>query len=187
MKCFSNSFCSKETYVFQQEGKCNVIFIGEAPGYYETLNKKPFVGKSGELLREMICKANLKDTEVHITNAVKCRPDNNRTPIKKEIEECSNNLNIEIKTLQNQYEHMFIFGVGKVASCSLTNLFNIKTKTESFLKNCFVKEELENKTIVFLPHPSYILRTRNQDLYTKTIETIKKTTIQSEKLKFSKY
>jgi len=62
-----------------------VVFIGEAPGRQEDLQKRPFVGAAGKLLDEMLAAINLKREDVYITNVVKYRPPHNRDPLPEEI------------------------------------------------------------------------------------------------------
>ncbi len=65
----------------------HVMFIGEAPGADEDRLKRPFVGRSGQLLRQSIRKIGWKEEDVYITNVVKHRPPNNRDPFPDEIAE----------------------------------------------------------------------------------------------------
>lgn len=65
-----------------------LFFIGEAPGAREDESGRPFVGRSGELLTEMIESLGLTRDEVFITSVLKSRPPNNRTPTQSEIETC---------------------------------------------------------------------------------------------------
>ncbi len=64
----------------------DVIFIGEAPGKKEDELGIPFVGAAGKFLDEMLLEANLKRSDVYITNIVKYRPPNNRDPLPEEKE-----------------------------------------------------------------------------------------------------
>jgi uracil-DNA glycosylase family 4 len=63
-----------------------VIFIGEAPGANEDIEKRPFVGRGGQLLRKNIRNIGWKEEDVYITNIVKRRPPENRDPLPEEIE-----------------------------------------------------------------------------------------------------
>lgn len=63
-----------------------VLFIGEAPGFNEDLQKRPFVGRAGKLLDELIADIGWKRAEVYITNIVKRRPPENRDPTPAEID-----------------------------------------------------------------------------------------------------
>lgn len=63
-----------------------VMFIGEAPGADEDRLKRPFVGRSGQLLRANIRNIGWQEEAVYITNVVKHRPPDNRDPFPAEIE-----------------------------------------------------------------------------------------------------
>lgn len=65
-----------------------IVFIGEAPGKDEDLQGKPFVGRAGKFLSEMLEIIKMKREDIYITNTVKYRPPNNRDPEPDEIEEC---------------------------------------------------------------------------------------------------
>lgn len=65
---------------------CEVLFVGEAPGEEEDKQKRPFVGRSGQLLTKMIESLGWKREDVYITNIVKRRPPENRDPLPEEIE-----------------------------------------------------------------------------------------------------
>jgi len=65
---------------------CKVMFIGEAPGMNEDMQKRPFVGRAGQLLRKMIRELGWKEEDVYITNIVKRRPPENRDPLPEEID-----------------------------------------------------------------------------------------------------
>ena len=65
---------------------CQVMFVGEAPGVNEDRLKRPFVGRGGKLLDEMIKSLGWKREDVYITNIVKRRPPENRDPLPDEIE-----------------------------------------------------------------------------------------------------
>jgi uracil-DNA glycosylase len=65
---------------------CEVLFIGEAPGFNEDMQKRPFVGRAGQLLRASIRELGWQEGNVYITNIVKRRPPENRDPNEEEIE-----------------------------------------------------------------------------------------------------
>ncbi|MDA4129419.1 MAG: uracil-DNA glycosylase [Thaumarchaeota archaeon] len=70
-------------------GNPDVVFVGEGPGKKEDLVGKPFVGRAGKLLDELLANAGLKRDEVYITNIVKCRPPKNRKPKPEEVQTCT--------------------------------------------------------------------------------------------------
>lgn len=77
-----------------------IMFIGEAPGYHESVERRPFVGRSGQLFRKILKEeSGLADTDVYISNIVKVRPPDNRDPLPKEIEAYKPFLNREIEVI----------------------------------------------------------------------------------------
>jgi len=78
----------------------DVMLIGEAPGYNEDIQGRPFVGAAGNLLNEMLRVAGLSRGEVFITNVLKCRPPGNRDPREGEIEACKPFLIEQIEIVQ---------------------------------------------------------------------------------------
>lgn len=62
-----------------------IMFIGEAPGFHENEQKRPFVGQAGKLLRKTLAENDWREDEVYITNIVKYRPPENRDPAPSEI------------------------------------------------------------------------------------------------------
>lgn len=73
-----------------------IMLIGEGPGYYEDKSGRPFVGAAGKFLEELLASVGLTRADVYITNVVKCRPPNNRDPLRDEIEACDKYLNEQI-------------------------------------------------------------------------------------------
>jgi len=67
----------------------DIVFIGEAPGYWEDQRGVPFCGRSGDLLNKLLRKINLDRKDVFICNILKHRPPNNRDPSPEEIEACT--------------------------------------------------------------------------------------------------
>ncbi len=65
-----------------------ILFIGEAPGRNEDKQGRPFVGRAGSILDDLLAGIGVARDEVFITNIVKCRPPNNRDPTTAEIEAC---------------------------------------------------------------------------------------------------
>ncbi len=66
--------------------KAEVVFIGEAPGFHEDQQGRPFVGRAGKLLDKLIEGLGWQRQDVYITNIVKRRPPENRDPLPEEIE-----------------------------------------------------------------------------------------------------
>jgi len=70
------------------EGNCDteLYFLGEAPGYYEDRDGRPFVGLAGKLLDQLIQSIGYARSDVYISNVVRFRPPANRDPLPEEIE-----------------------------------------------------------------------------------------------------
>lgn len=78
----------------------DLMFIGEAPGYYEDKQGEPFVGAAGKLLDQLLASIGLHRKQVYIANVLKCRPPNNRDPQPEEVETCKPFLLEQIKIIQ---------------------------------------------------------------------------------------
>jgi uracil-DNA glycosylase family 4 len=77
-----------------------VMFIGEAPGYWEDVRGRPFVGAAGKLLDEMLSRIGLSRSEVYIGNILKCRPPENRDPLPIEVKACTPFLDRQIQIIE---------------------------------------------------------------------------------------
>ena len=77
-----------------------IMFIGEAPGYWEDVKGKPFVGAAGKFLDTLLSEAGLSRENVFIGNVLKCRPPRNREPSADEIKTCTPYLNRQIQVIQ---------------------------------------------------------------------------------------
>ena len=100
--CKKCRLCRGRINAVPGEGNINakVVFIGEAPGFEEDKQGRPFVGRSGLLLGEMINKIGLKRTDVWIGNVIKCRPPENRNPLLDEIRACKPYLEKQIELIK---------------------------------------------------------------------------------------
>lgn len=75
----------------------DLMLIGEGPGFHEDQQARPFVGKSGQFLEELLGKIGYQRQEVFIANVVKCRPPNNRDPQPEELTACRSYLDRQIE------------------------------------------------------------------------------------------
>jgi DNA polymerase len=73
----------------------DILFIGEAPGWNEDQQGRPFVGPAGKYLDELLALIDLKRSDVYIANVIKCRPPNNRDPFPMEINACKRWLDLQ--------------------------------------------------------------------------------------------
>lgn len=92
------------------------MVIGEAPGKDEDEKGLPFVGRAGQLLTKIIESIDLKREDVYIANICKCRPPNNRAPLRDEVDKCIPFLHKQIEIIKPA----FILALGATAVNSLT-------------------------------------------------------------------
>jgi len=77
-----------------------IMFIGEAPGWHEDQQGRPFVGPAGQYLDQLLALIGLKRQQVYIANVIKCRPMENRDPLPSEILNCRKWLERQIEVIQ---------------------------------------------------------------------------------------
>ena len=129
-----------------------VMIVGEAPGAEEERTGRPFVGRSGNLLTEILTAAGLKREEIFITSVCKCRPPQNRTPKRAEMAACLPWLTAQIEVIRPEV----VLTVGNVGTQTLLN-----TKTGiNALRGRFHTFTLAGRTMTLRPlfHPAYLLR-----------------------------
>jgi uracil-DNA glycosylase family 4 len=78
----------------------DLMFVGEAPGFHEDQQGKPFVGQAGKLLDKLLAGIGLDREQVYIANVLKCRPPGNRDPQADEIEACEGHLFRQISLIE---------------------------------------------------------------------------------------
>jgi uracil-DNA glycosylase len=76
-----------------------IMLIGEAPGFHENQQGRPFVGAAGQFLEQLLRSVGLTRQDVFVANVVKHRPPENRDPLPEEIQACSGYLNRQIETI----------------------------------------------------------------------------------------
>lgn len=128
------------------------MVIGEAPGRREDDSGVPFVGKAGQLLDRLLNDVGLNRKDLYITNAVHCRPPENRTPTKREINACKTWLDKEIAYVKPKY----VLLLGNTPLWAVLNLKGIRK---------IRGKPIEKDGVFYLPtyHPSYALRDPNNE------------------------
>jgi len=96
--CKKCILCETRKNVVWGEGnkRAKIVFVGEAPGGDEDRQGRPFVGRAGKVLDDLLEKAGIDRRDVYITNVVKCRPPGNRKPTEEEMEKCMPYLRAEL-------------------------------------------------------------------------------------------
>jgi uracil-DNA glycosylase family 4 len=102
--CRDCELTNYRTKVVPGEGAedADLLFIGEAPGWHEDQQGRPFVGPAGQFLEQLLASIGLRREEVYIANVIKCRPPQNRDPLPAEIQSCRKWLDRQIEIIQPQ-------------------------------------------------------------------------------------
>jgi DNA polymerase len=129
--------------------KAQWMVIGEAPGEQEDLQGKPFVGRAGQLLTEMLRAIGLdRDKDVFITNVLKSRPPGNRDPKPEEVAACEPFLVRQIAWIKPK----IILSVGRISAQNLlktdTPIGKLRGKVHRY----------QGIPLVVTYHPAYLLR-----------------------------
>jgi uracil-DNA glycosylase len=100
--CQACTLCKSRVKSVPGEGseEATVMFIGEAPGFHENQQGRPFVGAAGQFLDQLLASIGLDRSKVFIANVVKCRPPNNRDPLPEEIAACKHYLDRQIEIIK---------------------------------------------------------------------------------------
>lgn len=101
-ECTRCSLCETRTKAVPGEGnpRPDIVFVGEGPGADEDRTGRPFVGRAGKLLDDIITKGMKRQrADVYITNVVKCRPPENRAPTPEESGACRPYLERQLEIL----------------------------------------------------------------------------------------
>jgi uracil-DNA glycosylase len=92
---------TRNTVVFGTgNSDADLMFVGEAPGFHEDQQGKPFVGQAGKLLDKLLEEIGLSRDQVFIANVLKCRPPGNRDPQPLEIDACKGHLWQQIELIE---------------------------------------------------------------------------------------
>jgi len=137
-----------------------IMFIGEAPGFNEDEQGRPFVGRAGKLLEEFLTSIGKKREEVFITNVVKCRPPNNRQPEEEEIKICTSlYLDKQIELIKPK----LMVCLGNVSASYIFKKFGLKFESMNkvhgkifSVSNLFIQTK-----VIATYHPAAILRNQN--------------------------
>ncbi len=147
-----------------------IMLVGEAPGRFEDMQGKPFVGAAGKLLTSILEEVGINRKDVFITNVVKCRPPNNRDPTDEEIAKCSPYLDLQISLIRPK----LIIALGRHSGKYLVDKFGGK-----FTKISAMHGKLFHFTTIFgdfylMPtyHPAAAIY--NKELRKSIVEDIKR-------------
>jgi len=130
--CYRHPLYRQGTHPVFGEGSLNakIMFIGEAPGYYESISGHPFCGAAGKVLDELLDSVGIKREEVYITNLVKLRPPENRDPKMEEIKAFAPYLDKQIKIINPKV----ICTLGNYSTAFIFEKYGLKDKLQGISK-----------------------------------------------------
>jgi len=156
-RCTKCSLWKKRTNAVPGEGnyQAEIMFIGEAPGRYEDLQGRPFVGAAGKLLTSLIEDIGLTRADVYITNVVKCRPPNNRDPKPEEISACSPYLVRQISLIKPK----LLVTLGRHSTKFILEKIGVKASGITKVRGTLFEGEINGVPVKVLPtyHPAAAL------------------------------
>ena len=131
----------------------DLMFVGEAPGFHEDQQGKPFVGRAGKLLDRLLEEIGLRRADCFIANVLKCRPPDNRDPLPAEIDACRGHLTAQIE----QIEPRVVCTLGNFA----TKLLSGSPQGITRVRGVPQAHEIGDRPVFLYPifHPAAALRT----------------------------
>lgn len=135
----------------------HIMFVGEAPGKNEAETARPFCGRSGRVLDELLESIKLNRSDVFITNIVKDRPPENRDPTEDEIKVYAPFLNRQINIIQPKV----IATLGRFSMSYVMNHFGLGSQVGQISalhgKEFVAKTDYGSVTIIPIYHPAVAL------------------------------
>ena len=151
-----------------------VMFVGEAPGRNEAKYGRPFCGRAGDILNELLESVEIKREDVYITNIVKDRPPQNRDPLPEEIKIYRPFLDRQIEIIQPKV----IATLGRYSMYYIMPKFGLEFELEPISKNhgkIFDGEASYGAVkVVPLYHPAVaVYNSHTKDILKKDFEVLK--------------
>lgn len=152
-----------------------IMFIGEAPGRNEARTGRPFCGRAGEILNQLLESVGIKREEVYVTNIVKDRPPQNRDPLPEEIKIYGPFLDRQIEIVRPE----IIATLGRYAMSYVMPKFNLSLELEPISKAHGKTYEAEASygkiKIIPLYHPAVaVYNSHTLDILKKDFEVLRK-------------
>ena len=152
----SKNFPKKNLEFADGNQDAQVMIVGEAPGKTEDKLQKPFVGRAGKLLDDLLGRVSLDRTKVYITNVLNYRPDKNRKPTSEEINEFKKLLFKHIEIIRPKY----ILLLGATAATTVLNHEGPLSEVRGKWKNIKIINSYFDVLTTF--HPAFLLRQPNK-------------------------
>ena len=127
-----------------------IMFVGEAPGENEAKTGRPFCGRAGKVLDELLVSVGIERKDVYVTNVVKDRPPGNRDPYPDEIEIYAPFLNRQIEIIKPKV----VATLGRFSMQYVMNRYGLEWEIDSISK--LHGKIFDTKDFKFVPlyHPA---------------------------------
>ncbi|MHC4411425.1 MAG: uracil-DNA glycosylase [Planctomycetota bacterium] len=170
--CCSCGLGSTRTNGVPGEGspKARIVFVGEAPGADEDAQGRPFVGRAGRLLDDIIKACGLKRSDVFICNILKCRPPGNRDPKPDEIIKCLPYLQRQLELINPE----IVVALGAHAARTLLNTNRSIGQLRGRFHDYYTGFGRPSVKLMPTYHPAYLLRNYSGDNRRRVWEDMKK-------------
>jgi len=139
-----------------------LMLIGEAPGADEDASGVPFVGRSGQLLDQLLHQVGFDlEQDLYICNAIKCRPPGNRRPSAAELSACRPWLQQQLDVVDPQL--VVLVGATAVEAVlgikgGITRLRGQWLEPADLPAGAPLAQQLAGRRLMAMLHPSYLLR-----------------------------
>ena len=174
-KCRKCPLADTRTNTVPGEGSptAEIMFVGEGPGRDEDLSGRPFVGRAGKFLDELIQLLPMRREDVYIANVVKCRPPGNRDPERSEVDQCSGYLRQQIEAI----DPLVIVPLGRHALGWFNSSLRITASNGKIFRH-------EDRVLMPLLHPSAGLRNpSNAEMLREGIHNLREAILEGIRVK----
>ena len=150
--CTACDLHQERTNVVFHSGRADadIVLVGEAPGENEDRTGSPFVGRSGQLLDDVLCRIGTTRDDVYVCNAVKCRPPSNRPPTAIEVAACAGFLSRQLDVVGAP--------VVVVLGASAARALKVPFKALRDVRGQVLT--IDGRCVIVTIHPAYALRNR---------------------------
>jgi uracil-DNA glycosylase len=156
LTCTKCRLSGGRTHAVPGEGPvpCRLMFVGESPGEKEDRSGRPFAGRAGGVLQDLLISIDLSREEVYITSILKCRPPGNRDPRSDEIASCRPYLIRQIALLRPSV----IVSMGRFSAAVIMDQFGMRSGRISEIHGHTFRTETPYGSLFLFPvyHPAVV-------------------------------
>jgi len=161
----------KQPVIGEGSSRAKIMLIGEAPGFNEDQTGRPFCGRAGKILDELLKSIGLKREKIYICNILKCHPPKNRGPRKEEIKACTPYLLKQIEIIKPKV----ICALGNFSTVFIFEKYGLEKKIKGISKIHGRIFKTAKITIVPFFHPAVVVyNNKMKKILVKDFQILKK-------------